>query len=552
MDQERMDLLYQKFCREEFDKNGVLCKFQPVVPEDFNFAYDCVDYIAARQPDRRAMVWCDDKGHERTFTFGEMSRYSSMAANLFLSLGIGRGDMVLVILKRHYQFWFTILALHKIGAVIIPATNLLTKKDVVYRVNAADVSAIVCTADGEVSHAVEDAEPEFAAPVKKLLVHGAREGWIDFDARLEECSPELSRIPNKATDPMLLYFSSGTTGYPKMVIHNHTYAIAHIVTARHWHNVVPDGLHLTVADTGWGKAVWGKLYGQWLCGAGVFVYDFDKFTPRDLLHKIEQYRITTFCAPPTIYRFFIKEGMEGYDLSSLVYATTAGEALNPEVYNRFLEYTGLRLMEGFGQTETVLQLANLVGSTPKPGSMGRPSPLYHIEVVDSDGVPVSTGDVGEIVIRADGPTVGLLMEYYRDADKTAEAWHDGYYHTGDTVWQDEDGCYWYVGRTDDVIKASGYRIGPFEIESVLMEHPAVLECAVTGAPDPIRGTVVKATVVLMKGYTPSPELTKELQDYVKHQTAPYKYPRIVEYVSELPKTISGKIRRVAIRQGEQK
>ena len=552
MDQERMDLLYQKFCREEFDKNGVLCKFQPVVPEDFNFAYDCVDYIAARQPDRRAMVWCDDKGHERTFTFGEMSHYSSMAANLFLSLGIGRGDMVLVILKRHYQFWFTILALHKIGAVIIPATNLLTKKDVVYRVNAADVSAIVCTADGEVSHAVEEAEPEFAAPVKKLLVHGAREGWIDFDARLEECSPELPRIPNKATDPMLLYFSSGTTGYPKMVIHNHTYAIAHIITARHWHNVVPDGLHLTVADTGWGKAVWGKLYGQWLCGAGVFVYDFDKFTPRDLLHKIEQYRITTFCAPPTIYRFFIKEGMEGYDLSSLVYATTAGEALNPEVYNRFLEYTGLRLMEGFGQTETVLQLANLVGSTPKPGSMGRPSPLYHIEVVDSDGVPVSTGDVGEIVIRADGPTVGLLMEYYRDAGKTAEAWHDGYYHTGDTVWQDEDGCYWYVGRTDDVIKASGYRIGPFEIESVLMEHPAVLECAVTGAPDPIRGTVVKATVVLMKGYTPSPELTKELQDYVKHQTAPYKYPRIVEYVSELPKTISGKIRRVAIRQGEQK
>ncbi len=548
MEQQRMDLLYQRFCQEEFDKNGVLCKFRPVVPEDFNFAYDCVDYIARHQPDRRAMVWCDDLGHQRTFTFGDMSRYSNMTANLLLQNGVKRGDMVMVILKRHYQFWFTILALHKIGAVIIPATNLLTKKDVVYRVNAARVSAIVCTADGEVSQAVEDGEPEFYGPVQKFLVHGGREGWLDFDRELESCSPALERIPNKASDPMLLYFSSGTTGYPKMVIHDHSYAIAHIVTARHWHNVVPDGLHLTVADTGWGKAVWGKLYGQWLCGAGVFVYDYTKFTPKDLLQKIQQYRITTFCAPPTIYRFFIKEGMEGYDLSSLTYATTAGEALNPEVYNRFLDYTGLRLMEGFGQTETVLSLANLVNSTPKPGSMGKPSPLYQVEVVDSEGVPVSTGEVGEIVIRADGPTPGLLMEYYQDPERTKEAWHDGWYHTGDTVWQDEDGYFWYVGRTDDVIKASGYRIGPFEIESVLMEHPAVLECAVTGAPDPIRGTVVKATIVLMKGYQPTPELTKELQDYVKHQTAPYKYPRIVEYVEELPKTISGKIRRVAIRE----
>ncbi len=548
MEQQRMDLLYQRFCQEEFDKNGVLCKFRPVVPEDFNFAYDCVDYIARHQPDRRAMVWCDDLGHQRTFTFGDMSRYSNMTANLLLQNGVKRGDMVMVILKRHYQFWFTILALHKIGAVIIPATNLLTKKDVVYRVNAARVSAIVCTADGEVSQAVEDGEPEFYGPVQKFLVHGGREGWLDFDRELESCSPALERIPNKASDPMLLYFSSGTTGYPKMVIHDHSYAIAHIVTARHWHNVVPDGLHLTVADTGWGKAVWGKLYGQWLCGAGVFVYDYTKFAPKDLLQKIQQYRITTFCAPPTIYRFFIKEGMEGYDLSSLTYATTAGEALNPEVYNRFLDYTGLRLMEGFGQTETVLSLANLVNSTPKPGSMGKPSPLYQVEVVDSEGVPVSTGEVGEIVIRADGPTPGLLMEYYQDPERTKEAWHDGWYHTGDTVWQDEDGYFWYVGRTDDVIKASGYRIGPFEIESVLMEHPAVLECAVTGAPDPIRGTVVKATIVLMKGYQPTPELTKELQDYVKHQTAPYKYPRIVEYVEELPKTISGKIRRVAIRE----
>ena len=552
MQQEKMELLYQKFCSESFDKNGVLTKWEPVVPEDFNFGYDCVDYIADHQPDRRAMVWCDDKGHERTFTFRDMKEYSNRTANLFLQSGIKKGDMVLVILKRHYQFWFTILALHKIGAVIIPATNLLTKKDIVYRVNAADVAAVVCTADGEVSRAVEEGEAEFNAPVKKFLVHGGREGWQDFDAGIEGCSPVLTRIPNKATDPMILYFSSGTTGYPKMVIHDHTYAIAHIVTARHWHNVVPDGLHLTVAETGWGKAVWGKLYGQWLCAAGIFVYDFDKFTPKDLLQKIQEYRITTFCAPPTIYRFLVKEGMEGYDLSSLTYATTAGEALNAEVYKRFYEITGLKLMEGFGQTETVLALANLIGSTPKAGSMGKPSPLYHIEVVDGRGRPVSTGDVGEIVVKADGRTVGLMMEYYKDEEKTREAWHDGYYHTGDTVWQDEDGYYWYVGRTDDVIKSSGYRIGPFEIESVLMEHPAVLECAVTGAPDPVRGTVVKATIVLMKGYSASPELTKELQDYVKRQTAPYKYPRIVEYVAELPKTISGKIRRVEIRESDNK
>ena len=550
---EKMELLYRKYCREEFDEKGMLVKFTPVVPEDFNFAYDCVDYIADREPERRAMVWCDDKGRERTFSFEDMRRWSNRTANYFLSCGIKKGDMVMVILKRHYEFWFTILALHKIGAVIIPATNLLTRKDVVYRVNAADVAAVVCTADGEVSHAVEEAEPEFHAPVVKFLVHGSREGWRDFDAELEGYSPELERIPNRSTDPMLLYFTSGTTGYPKMVVHNHAYPIGHIITARHWHNVVPDGLHLTVADTGWGKAVWGKLYGQWLCGAGVFVYDFDKFAPKDLLEKIQQYRITTFCAPPTIYRFFNKEGMEGYDLSSLRWATTAGEALNPEVYNRFLQYTGLKLMEAFGQTETTVQLANLVGSEPKPGSMGRPSPLYDIAVVDGDGEPVSTGDVGEIVIRADreDPPTGLFMGYYRDEALTREAWHDGYYHTGDTVWQDEDGYYWYVGRTDDVIKASGYRIGPFEIESVLMEHPAVLECAVTGAPDPIRGQVVKATIVLMKGYEATPELTKELQDYVKHQTAPYKYPRIVEYVESLPKTLSGKIRRVELKAGHQ-
>ncbi|MEA5011158.1 MAG: AMP-binding protein, partial [Angelakisella sp.] len=422
-----------------------------------------------------------------------------------------------------------------------------TKKDIVYRIESADVKAVICTPDGEVFQAVDEAVEDITWPVLKMMVHGAKQGWKDFNAGIEAATDELERIPNHVSDMLLIYFTSGTTGYPKMVAHNHSYPIGHIITARHWHNVVPEGLHLSVSDTGWGKAVWGKLYGQWLCAAGIFVYDFTRFEPKDLLHKIEQYKITTFCAPPTIYRFFIKEGMDGYDLSSLCYATTAGEALNPEVYNRFKEYTGLDLMEAFGQTETTVLLANLVGSKTKPGSMGRPSPLFDVQVLDSDGNPVATGDVGEICVKADGPQVGLFMGYHKNQKLTDEAWHNGYYHTGDTVWKDEDGYLWYEGRTDDVIKASGYRIGPFEIESVLMEHPAVLECAVTGAPDPVRGTVVKATIVLTKGYQPSPELTKELQNHVKHQTAPYKYPRIIEYRDFLPKTISGKIRRVELK-----
>lgn len=549
---EDVSLLYQKYCEEGFDENGVLSFFRPIVREGFNFAYDVVDYIAQAEPDRRAMVWCSDKGEERIFTFAQMRDWSNRTANLFLEKGIKKGDTVLVILKRHYQFWFTILALHKIGAVIIPATHLLTKKDVAYRVDAADVAAVVCTADGEVSQSVEDACAQFDRPIRKFLVHGSREGWVDFDGELEGYSDRLERIPNRVDDPAVIFFTSGTTGYPKMVEHSHSYPIGHIITARHWHNVVPDGLHLTVADTGWGKALWGKLYGQWLCAAGIFVYDFDKFQPRDLLQKIQEYRITTFCAPPTIYRFFIKEGMEGFDLSSLVYATTAGEALNPEVYNRFLEYTGLHLMEAFGQTETTVLLANLVGSRCRPGSMGKPSPLFDVHLVDETGKEVPAGEIGEIVVKADGPHVGLFKQYLKNDVLTKEAWHDGFYHTGDTAWRDEDGYFWYVGRTDDVIKASGYRIGPFEIESVLMEHPAVLECAVTGAPDPIRGTVVKATVVLTKEYAPSPELIKELQSYVKKQTAPYKYPRIVEFVEELPKTISGKIRRVELKKRDLK
>ena len=547
---ENVALLYQKYCKESFDKHGVLKTWEPVVPGDFNFAYDCVDYIAGVEPDRRAMVWTSDRGEERTYTFADMRDYSNRTANLFLKNGIKKGDKVLVILKRHYQFWYTILALHKIGAVIIPATHLLTEKDVQYRVEMADVSAVVCTADGDVSHAVDAACARFDRPIQKYLARGTapRQGWVDFDAGLEDCAPTLARIPIRSDDPCIIFFTSGTTGYPKMVEHTHCYPIGHIITARHWHNVVPDGLHLTVADTGWGKALWGKLYGQWLCGAGIFVYDFDRFHPSDLLEKIQQYRITTFCAPPTIYRFFIKEGMGGYDLSSLQWATTAGEALNPEVYNRFLEYTGLPLMEAFGQTETTVLLVNLVGSRCKPGSMGKSSPLFDVRLLSEDGTPTPMGEVGEVVVKASGPQVGLFTGYLKNPELTQKAWHDGYYHTGDTAWQDEDGYFWYVGRTDDVIKASGYRIGPFEIESVLMEHPAVMECAVTGAPDPVRGTVVKATVVLTRGYAASDALVKELQDYVKRQTAPYKYPRIVEFIDELPKTISGKIRRVEIKE----
>lgn len=544
--------LYERFCDESFDKHGVLKTFRPIYEENFNFAYDVVDEIARLEPNRRAMIWCNDQGDEKIFTFDDMRRYSNKAANLFRAHGIQKGDKVMLVLKRHYQFWFSILALHKIGAITIPATNLLTKKDYVYRFDAAGVTAIVATATGDVAEHVESACEEYHGLTCRFTAMGSRPGWIDFDAELETMSDEFPRADTKALEPMLMYFSSGTTGYPKMVLHDYTYAIGHLITAKYWHNIPADGLHLTVSDTGWGKAVWGKLYGQWMVGCTVLVYDYEKFVPHDLLHLIEKYRITSFCAPPTIYRFFIKEGMEGYDLSSLKYATTAGEALNPEVYHRFYEYTGLKLYEGFGQTETTLTLANLVGTTPKPGSMGKPSPLYDIVIVDEDGKEVQPGLVGEICVRTHGEKqVGLFMGYYRDEAKTKEARHDGLYHTGDTAWMDEDGYCWYVGRTDDVIKASGYRIGPFEIESVLMEHPAVLECAVTGAPDPIRGQVVKATIVLTKNYAPSEQLVKELQTYVKKQTAPYKYPRIVEFVEELPKTISGKIRRVDIRNANQ-
>lgn len=546
--------IHLKYVNEEYDKNGLLTKFSLNIPDDYNFAYDVVDEMARLEPNKTAMVWCNEFGEEHYFTFGDIKRYSDKTANFFTSLGIKKGDMVMLVLKRHYEFWFSIIALHKIGAIAIPGTALLTTKDFAYRFNLAGIKAIVCTAEGEVTDSVDEAQKTSPSLKIKIVARGKKDGWYSFTEGMEAASENWSRPQGKdavcAKDCMLMYFTSGTSGMPKLVSHDYSYSVAHIVTAKHWQHLDENSLHLTVAETGWGKAAWGKLYGQWFMESAIFVYDFEKFNSANLLSKIQKYRITSFCAPPTIFRFFIKDGMDGYDLSSLKYATIAGEALNPEVFNRFYEKTGIKLMEGFGQTETTLLIANLYGMTPKPGSMGKPSPLYKVELLDNDGNPVPTGDVGEICVKVDEPQTqpGLFTGYYKDPERTKSVWHDGYYHTGDTAWRDEDGYFWYVGRTDDVIKSSGYRIGPFEIENVLMQHPAVLECAITGVPHPIRGQVVKATIVLTKNYKPSDELAQELKDYVKDQTAPYKYPRIIEFVEELPKTISGKIRRAALRE----
>ena len=539
---------YKRFVKEGFDENGILNKFEIDCPDNYNFGYDIIDKYGEIDPDRLALWHVDLQGNEHKFTYKQLSELSTKAANLFTKMGIKKNDKVMLVLKRNYQFWYAIIGLMKIGAVAIPATHLLTTHDFTYRFESAGESAIICTGyNPYIERYVDEAEAEMGISLVKFIANGTKEGWIPFDEEIEKMPATMERIPTDSHEHMLLYFTSGTTGYPKMVVHNHRYGLCHIQTAAHWLNVDPDGIHLTISDTGWGKAAWGKLYGQMALGACVFVYDFDKFIPADMLKIMQDYKITSFCAPPTMYRFFIKEGLGSYDLSNLKYSCIAGEALNPEVYNRWLEFTGLKLMEAFGQTESTVILANLVGMTPKPGSMGKPAPLYNVDLVDENDKSVPPGEVGEIVIRAERGTDGLFCEYYKDEEKTLEAWHDGVYHTGDTAWRDEEGYYWYVGRNDDVIKASGYRIGPFEIESVLIQHPSVLECAVTGAPDPIRGQVVKATVVLAKGYTASEELVKELQTYVKKNTAPYKYPRIIEFVDELPKTISGKIRRVQIR-----
>lgn len=546
-----MNDFYKRFMPDTYDENGMLTGINVTIPDNYNFGYDVIDEIARLDPERRAMVWVNEAGEEHIFTYTDLMKKSNQTANMLLAHGVKKGDKVLSVLKRHYQFWFLTIALCKIGAVIIPATNQLMKKDYTYRFNAADVKYVVATAEGEVSGHIEEAVKEYGGIKEKYIVRGDKDGWVSFDREIEKFPDTMERIENKATDDMLLYFTSGTTGYPKMVLHSHYYAIAHIHTAKHWHNLTADTLHFTISESGWGKCMWGKMYGQFTCAASIFVYDFDRFHSADILQKIQDYKVTSLCAPPTMFRMFIKEGIEGYDLSGLKYSTIAGEALNPEVYNRWLEYTGLKLMEGFGQTETVLVVGNLPGMEPKPGSMGKPSFLYNVDIVDEDGNSLPAGETGEIVIRTNGrgDQVGMFKEYYKNPEETDRSWNNNMYHTGDTAWRDEDGYYWYVGRTDDVIKASGYRIGPFEIESVLMEHPSVLEVAVTGAKDPIRGQVVKATVVLTKDYKDKggEALVKELQDYVKKNTAPYKYPRIIEFVDELPKTISGKIRRVEIR-----
>ena len=540
------EYLCQKFVHAVEDEKGALKSLTFENADEYNFAFDTVDAIAAKYPDKLAMLHLDHNKVERRFTFTDMSKASNRAANYFKSLGIKKGDRVMLVLKRHYQFWFAILGLHKLGAVAVPATNLLQEHDFTYRFNAAGISAILCTADGDVAHQVELAEKDSPTLKTKILVGGSREGWHNFD---EEYTMFRSSFPRTADSPkgddlMLMFFTSGTTGYPKIAAHSYKYALGHYITAKYWHCVHSDGIHFTISETGWGKALWGKLYGQWLCEGAVFTYDFDKFDAADILPLFKQYNITTFCAPPTMYRMFIKEDLSKYDLSSIRHATTAGEALNPEVFRQFEAQTGLQIYEGFGQTETTLTIGNLVGNAQKIGSMGKPIPTYDLVLVDADGNEVPRGENGEICIRTNtdkGVPCGLFAGYYRDEAQTQEVWHDGLYHTRDVAWQDEDGYLWYVGRADDVIKSSGYRIGPFEIESVIMELPYVLECGVSAAPDEIRGQVVKASIVLVKGKEGTEELKKEIQNYVKKHTAPYKYPRIVVFRDELPKTISGKI-----------
>jgi acetyl-CoA synthetase len=532
-----------------------LAKFEIRIPEHFNFAFDVVDEIAFKTPDKIAMVWCDDKGGESTFTFGQMKRFSDKVANFFRSIGIRKGDPVMLILKRRYEYWFCTLALNKIGAITIPATHLLSTKDIVYRNNAADIKMIVCVRDLEVLNHVEEAEAKSPTLRHKVSIDASRKGWLNLTEEMEKSPETLDRksLGEKTTinDTMILYFTSGTTGMPKMVNHNFAYPLGHILTAKYWQNVQDNGLHFTVADTGWAKSAWGKIYGQWLSGCAVMTYDYDKFVPKHLMKIIEKYHVTSFCAPPTIYRFLTKEDLKQYDLKHLKNCVVAGEPLNPEVYKQFLEATGIRLMEGYGQTECTVAIATYSWMEPKPGSMGKPSPGYDIDLINLDGKVCDVGEIGQIVIYTKRrKPVGMFDGYFRDEELTNQVWQNGIYYTGDTAWRDEDGYFWFVGRADDIIKSFGYRIGPFEVESVLLEHPAVLECAITAVPDTLRGQIVKATVVLSKSYQPSEKLARELQNHVKKVTAPYKYPRIVEFVSELPKTISGKIRRVQIRGEE--
>ena len=540
------DRIYRQFIDITENENGTPLSIKFKNTERFNFAFDLVDALAEKDPEKLAMLHISRDKTERRFTFKDLKKASNQCANYFKSLGIKKGDRVMLVLKRHYQFWFAMLGLNKLGAIAIPATNQLQEHDFSYRFKAAGVKAIICTADGDTAHQADIAEKDYGKPLIKLIVNGEREGWRSFDEEYKLYSTHYERTADApcGDDLMLMFFTSGTSGYPKIAAHSYKYALGHFHTAKYWHNVDPDGLHFTISDTGWAKAMWGKLYGQWLCEAATFVYDFDRFDAADILPMFAKYHITTFCAPPTMLRMMIKQDISQYDFSSVKHMTTAGEALNPEVYRQFEKATGLQILEGFGQSESTMIIGNMTGEPHKIGSMGKPAPIYDVDIIDAEGKSVPAGETGEIVINIkNGLPCGLATCYYGDKEKTDETWHDGYYHTGDTAWRDEDGFYWYVGRIDDVIKSSGYRIGPFEIESVIMELPYVLECGVSAAPDPVRGQVVKASIVLVKGTEGSQELKKEIQTYVKAHTAPYKYPRIVVFKDSLPKTTSGKIQR---------
>ncbi len=539
--------IYREYCHETFDEQGRLIKFELDYPETFNFAYDVVDRMAAETPDKRALVWCNVEGEEHLFTFADISRYSNRMANVFRASGIVRGDRVMLILKRHYEYWFAAIALHKLGAVMIPATHMLTVSDLVYRLKVSHVKAIVCTTQNEVPGKVLEAMKESGTSAKLWSVQHDTEGFENLTTAMEYASEELERIPTHATDPMMLYFTSGTTGYPKGVIHAHSYPLAHIVTAKYWHQAEEDGLHFAVAETGWAKASWGKLYGQWLVGSAVMVYDFDNFEPKQLTDVINHFGVTSFCAPPTVYRYLVRKGIP--DMPSLKHVTTAGEKLAPEVSRRFTERTGLILHEGYGQTETTLLIANFQGDTPVEGSIGRISPQYNVELRGKDGKPVEAGEIGEIVIIPDehGRVPGVFTGYLDNDEQYQNVWRDGVYHTGDAAYHDQDGSYWFHGRFDDIIKTGGFRVGPGEVENVLMEHPAVLECSVIGVPDALRGQAIKAVIALGAGYTPSAKLEQDIRSFCNQKLAEYKWIRLIEFVSEMPKTISGKIRNNVLR-----
>ena len=544
-----MEPLYKKYSSAEFDENGQITGFRLHYPDNFNFGYDVVDAIAAEEPEKRAVVWCDDDGNHGVLTFGDISRLSSQTANYLVKQGVRKGDRVMLMLKRHYEYWYIITALHKIGAVAIPASHMLTTGDIIYRANAADIRTIVCADDEELCNKVLDASKQAPALTNLFTVRRKHGGFRRLDKRIEGEPEQFPRAATRAAEAIILYFTSGTTGYPKAVVHNHLYPLAHIVTGVYWHCVQDNGLHLTAADTGWAKSSWGKIYGQWLGGSAIMAYDYERFDAAKMMDVIEQYQLTTFCAPPTLYRLMAKTGIRREAFASVKHAATAGEALQEEIIRLFHDCTGLEIMEGFGQSETTLIIGNFAGGKPKRGSMGKASPLYHVRLVDADGNDVPVGETGEIVIDArERIPEGLCLGYENNNEATARCWKDGIFHTGDTAYRDEEGYYYYVSRVDDVIKSSGYRIGPFEVESVLIQHPAVVECAVTGVPDEERGNLIKATVVLTAGTQPTAELAEELKEFVKNRTAAYKRPRIIEFAEELPKTISGKIKYNVLRE----